>query len=281
MMKLGLLHSGDLDVALALGAEEGWNQSAADWGRLIRLEPSGCFAARNAGHLVGTVTTTVYGRAMAWIGMMIVHAEFRRQGIGAGLMELALDHVRDLGIASVKLDATQAGRPLYESLGFRAEAEMERWQGVAHPGGSPYPQPPSNESPRMPFGLDEAAYSADRSRLLELLVAEGLGEPLVVESGHGVPLGYALARQGRTAAYIGPLVATTAAAGEQLLDGMLARLTGDEVCLDLHRGGLLEPGMLAVRGLSRRRGLARMHHGLRSEAGTARSICASAGPEFG
>jgi len=64
-MKLGLLKEEDVSAALALSAAEEWNQTAADWSRLTRLEPSGCFAAREGHRLVGTVTTTTYGREMA------------------------------------------------------------------------------------------------------------------------------------------------------------------------------------------------------------------------
>jgi hypothetical protein len=39
--------------------------------------------------------------------------------------------------------------------------------------------------------------------------------------------------------------------------------------------------MLVDRGLSKRRGLVRMSHGLRSDPAATRSICASAGPELG
>lgn len=280
-MKLGLLRSGHLDAALALSAGEGWNQSAADWSRLIRLEPSGCFAAFEGSRLIGTVTTTTYGRAMAWIGMMVVHPDFRRQGIGAALMRLALDHVRALDIASVKLDATPAGRPLYESLGFAVEAEIERWQGVAPLEAGPVLRGPNGVSRPSLCALDRDAYGADRSRLLELLATEGLGEPLVARSAQGLAEGYALTRTGRAATYVGPLVTTTANAAGQLLGGMLARHAGTEICLDLHRGGLLEPQVLVERGLSKRRGLLRMHRGPGSQAGTSPSICASAGPEFG
>jgi GNAT superfamily N-acetyltransferase len=280
---LGLLNDEDVDAALALSDAEGWNKTAADWTRITRLEPSGCFAARDGQRVIGTVTTTTYGRTMAWIGMMIVHPDFRRQGVGAALMRFALDYLHGLDIASVKLDATPAGRPLYESLGFAAEAEVERWQGVVrHPGG------PSNSkeltakpATRPLFELDRAAFGADRSRLLERLVSECPGGPLVVASDDGVLEGYALARQGQTAAYIGPMVVTTARAAAQLLDGMLARFDGETVCLDFHRSGRLEPGVLADRGLSKRRGLTRMRHGPPNDAGDARSIAASAGPEFG
>jgi len=272
-MTLDRLGFEDVDDTLALSTAEGWNQTTADWRRLIDLEPPGCFAARDGGHLVGTVTTITYGRDLAWIGMMIVHPDFRRRGLGAQLMRLAMDHAHDLGIATVKLDATPAGRPLYESLGFAVEAELERWQGVARDAGhvariDGHPRPSI-------LALDWTAYDLDRARLLDRLTAEGVAGPLVS------PQGYALARPGRTATYIGPVIAATAPAAEDLLDGMLARLAGTEVCLDLHRGGRLEPRTLLERGLSKRRGLLRMWLGTRSEAGTAPSICASTGPEFG
>ena len=74
------------------------------------LEPSGCFAARVGGRLIGTVTTTTYGRSVAWIGMMVVDPDFRRKGIGTALMRRAIDHVQGRGVRVLKLDATPAGR---------------------------------------------------------------------------------------------------------------------------------------------------------------------------
>ena len=278
--RIGVLHPTDVDAALALSGAEGWNQSADDWRRLLRLEPDGCFAARAGGRLIGTVTTTTYGRHMAWIGMMVIHPDHRGQGIGAALMRTALDHLARLGIPSVKLDATPAGRPLYESLGFVAEAEVERWQGVAN-------LHDSRDGWRTSQGLqqlnelDEAGFGADRSRLLELLVSEGRCDPLVVDSDHAAPAGFALARRARVATYIGPVIAESARAAESLLDGMLGRLAGPEVCLDFHVGGQLTREILVNRGLAKRRGLTRMRFGRHTSAGIGDSICASAGPEYG
>ena len=131
------------------------------------------------------------------------------------------------------------------------------------------------------LALDSEAFAADRAPLLRLLVADGVGGPLVARSDSGIPEGYALARRGRLATYIGPMVGTTASASEKLLDGMLARFAGEEVLLDLHRMGRLDPSVLAERGLSKRRSLTRMRLGDAAGAGTARSLCASAGPELG
>jgi GNAT superfamily N-acetyltransferase len=280
-VKLEPLRPNDLDAALALSTAEAWNQCAADWRRLLTLEPAGCFAAREGSRLVGTVTTFTYGRALAWIGMMVVDPGYRRRGIGVALMRMALDHLRGVGVTSVKLDATPAGRPLYESLGFAPDTEIERWQGAARSATSADSRPANRSSPDALLALDRAAYGLDRSRLLERLVAEGVGEPLVAQPEQAAPHGFALARPGRIATYIGPVVARTAEAAGRLLDGMLARLAGQEVCLDLHRGGLLESDTLAACGLSKRRGLLRMRCGPPNDAGTSQEVCASAGPEFG
>jgi ribosomal protein S18 acetylase RimI-like enzyme len=106
----------DIPAALRLKELAGWNQTESDWRRLLRLQPSGCFCATIEGNVVGTTTTTSYGRELAWIGMVLVDPEFRRLGIATKLMHTALDHLRDLGVATVKLDATPEGRPVYENL---------------------------------------------------------------------------------------------------------------------------------------------------------------------
>src|SRR5688572_14781339 len=246
----GPLDHADTGAALALSTAEGWNQTAADWARLTRLEPAGCFAAKEGHQLIGTVTTTTYAREMAWVGMMVVHPDFRGRGIGARLMRMVLDYLREQGVACVKLDATPSGRPLYESLGFVPEGELERWQGVTPHGLEVSPRPPHASPLDRLLTLDQSAYGVDRSRVLELLVTEGPGGPVVVEAVNGDAKGYALARPGRNATYLGPMVASSAAAAGQLLDGMLARVGGTEVCLDLNTGGLLEPSVLAERGLT-------------------------------
>jgi GNAT superfamily N-acetyltransferase len=255
--------------AVALSETEGWNQTAADWRRLIELEPDGCFAVREGDQLIGTVTTATYGPTLAWIGMMIVHREHRRRGLGAALMRLALEYLASRGVATVKLDATPAGQPLYESLGFVTEVELERWQGVAKPDSVP----DSRET--------SAAYGVDRGRLIESLVDGSVVDPIVVRRDDARDAGYALARCGRIATYIGPIVAESTPDAERLLDAALARLDRRDVCLDLHRGGFLEPAALAERGLTKRRGLVRMRYGAPNAAATSRSICASTGPEYG
>lgn len=51
--------------------------------------------------------------------------EFRRRGLARKLMNLMIDWCRENGFAWVMLHASEAGRPLYESMGFERTSEMQ------------------------------------------------------------------------------------------------------------------------------------------------------------
>jgi GNAT superfamily N-acetyltransferase len=53
-----------------------------------------------------------------------VEPEHRRRGLARRLMQTALDWCESEGIRVVTLQASDEGRPLYESLGFKATREM-------------------------------------------------------------------------------------------------------------------------------------------------------------
>ena len=47
-------------------------------------------------------------------------ADYRRRGISKKMVEILIDEAKDNGVTEISLDATEMGRPLYESLGFKA-----------------------------------------------------------------------------------------------------------------------------------------------------------------
>ena len=51
------------------------------------------------------------------------HKSFRRQGIARQMMNMLIEDARAKGATELSLDATEQGRPLYESLGFKASGE--------------------------------------------------------------------------------------------------------------------------------------------------------------
>ena len=61
----------------------------------------------------------------AWILNVYTCPEYRRQGIARRLMQTMIEWCRQAGFQSVSLHASDEGRPLYESLGFKPTEEMK------------------------------------------------------------------------------------------------------------------------------------------------------------
>ena len=279
-IEMRLLFESDIPAAMKLKEAAGWNQTEEDWRRLIRLEPDGCFAAIKDGRLVGTTTTTMYKGDLAWVGMVLVDPQSRRQGIATKLMDTALDYLKGK-VATVKLDATPQGKLVYEKFGFEVESMVERWSGnivstSIDRGGEML----SVELRDELMVLDERAFNADRSTLIDSLINDSIVPPVATRSGDGKLSGYALARPGTNANYVGPVVSTQSEQVEGLLDKMFAQLNSGRVYIDFNIEFGLPTSLLAARGFVKERDLIRMSAGKRSTK-TSGLIVAIAGPEIG
>src|SRR5262249_59937946 len=89
-ISIRLMTPGDLAAADALRAAAGWNQTLQDWRRFLHCEPEGCFIAERDQIALGTATIIRYGSALGWIGMVLVHPDHRRQGVGSALLRPCL-----------------------------------------------------------------------------------------------------------------------------------------------------------------------------------------------
>ena len=73
-----------------------------------------------------TVSVTPTGDAGA-ISLMATPPEHQRKGLGRALLSHVIDDYRRRGMQRFHLGATEAGLPLYKSLGFRTVAELPVW----------------------------------------------------------------------------------------------------------------------------------------------------------
>lgn len=60
----------------------------------------------------------------AYLLNVYVEPEFRKRGLATALLKRCLDEARKRRIRVVTLHASEAGRPIYEGLGFRITSEM-------------------------------------------------------------------------------------------------------------------------------------------------------------
>ena len=279
-IQIRLLTESDIPAAMALKQSAGWNQTEADWRRLLMLEPQGCFGAVKDDRLVGTTTTTTYGDELAWIGMVLVHPESRRMGIASQLMKTALDYLKEK-VVTVKLDATALGKPVYEKLGFRVESLVERWSGMGISTSSASAPERIDESARRElFELDRRAFNCDRSDLVAALIDDAVTPPALVRDQDRSLSGYALSRSGTNADYVGPIVAGAPDQVDALLDIVLNELNGRRVYIDFNTGSTADSKLLVDRGFVKERDLIRMCTGMPRPSNSAQ-VFAIAGPETG
>jgi GNAT superfamily N-acetyltransferase len=276
-VEIRLLFESDIAAAMQLKEAAGWNQTEDDWRRLLLLEPNGCFCALKDGRLVATTTTTTYGDELAWIGMVLVDPQHRRQGIAAKLMSVALEYLEGK-VGTVKLDATALGQPVYERFGFHVESLVERWSGAGNSRGR-------DSNDRTDFlselmALDRMAFNADRSKLIGELVSRSVVSPVLVRDADGALSGYALARRGTRAKYVGPVVAKDPQQVETLLDQVLSEMGDSRVYIDFNTECSAGTSLLSDRGFVKERDLIRMTYG-RASTRTSPLVVAIAGPEIG
>ena len=207
------LEVSDIPAAMELSQQAGWNQTIEDWRLLIDLSPEGCFAIAVGGELAATTTLIHYGRRLAWIGMVLTKESYRGRGFAKRLLSKALSHADQLGIETVKLDATDQGQPIYENMGFRCEQPVERWSRRAS-------ADVGVTMPRVDVLLpedcrtaDQHAFGVGRSELLQRLGRRG------VSQFNGTS--YMMTRPGRDSDYLGPSVCDVPEVARKLVEQAL------------------------------------------------------------
>jgi GNAT superfamily N-acetyltransferase len=233
-----LIEASDLGRLTELSRQVGFNQTRADWERLLYWDPDACFAAVHGDHIVATTTTTSYMQQLAWIGMVIVDESCRRLGIGSRLVEHALRHLESVGVRQIALDATGAGKQVYDHYGFRDQYEVHRMQGVA----TPVSEPEAVSARRMTAAdlpevtlMDAATLGVARPELLDQLFRANPAGCSVVEE-RGTLVASSFRRAGALRWHIGPVVARDQAAADVAFQAAVAAIPGEPIEIDVIEG---------------------------------------------
>ncbi|MGC2770035.1 MAG: GNAT family N-acetyltransferase [Candidatus Acidiferrum sp.] len=285
-MRIRVMTEKDVSAGLRLNTLCGWNQTAADWLRFLKQSPNGCFVMKQDTNVVGTATTISYQNRFAWIGMVLVDPERRKQGIGTQLLNKTIEYLDQCHISTMKLDATPQGKPLYAKLGFVSEYEIERWIVKRSAADSVSPT-----SRRTPAGLtrvqldqicklDKELFGADRGFLLHSLQDQAPEFTMAVWEQESAQ-GYCFGRRGLFADHLGPWMSTSRAVAEKLLHAFLTQSSRDTVIVDCFQSNSMTLELLNSCGFTLSRSLTRMVRGPNTHPGRPDSLCAILGPEFG
>ena len=129
MLDIKPFFSPDIPAALALCAQANWNHIAADWQRIVDLDPDMCVGGFEGRVLKATCSVIRFG-TVGWVGTFLVDQSLRGKGCGKQVFEAMLNKARELGIEVLALDSSDAGRPIYSKNGFvMTSLGNELWTG--------------------------------------------------------------------------------------------------------------------------------------------------------
>lgn len=114
------------------GLVDDWRERLiASFTAQMRSDAMAWFVAEDGGAIAGTSCATVptgsgyiYKKPIATLSGIYVDPAYRGRGIARALTNAAIEWCRHRGCSTIRLVASDAGRPLYESLGFVPGAEM-------------------------------------------------------------------------------------------------------------------------------------------------------------
>lgn len=282
-LRIRLFQKTDFVFADSLRALAGWNQTKDDWMRFLAHQPDGCFIAEWDGQPVGTATTTIYEDKVAWIGMVLVHPNAQRRGIGRALLEHCIAFLKPR-VACIKLDATPLGKTLYDTLGFKDEWTLKRW-GTNHA-----------ELPATPMQYRVRRWQEGDHEAIQVLDADAFGvlrwpmmhrltwqpsRALIHLTPKQRVSAFGVVRKGARAHYLGPVAANSIAAAGPLIKSLVLALPNERIFWDIPDANTGAVELAQRLGFQPQRPFIRMFLGENKWPGDPQRIFALAGPEIG
>lgn len=253
----------DLDRAVDWAAAEGWNPGFKDAECFHAADPAGFLMGFVGDEPVAAISVVRYAKTFGFLGLYIVHPEWRGRRFGYRLWLAGMEHLKD---RVVGLDGVVAQQANYARSGFVLAHRNVRF------GGTPQVEEPADLR-LQPVGpdlvtailaYDRPFFPAARETFLRCWLKPDQREAIAfVEDG--VVRGYGVLRACRSGFKIGPLFANGGNEADLLFRALAAKASGAPLFLDLP-----EPNESAIR-LGERHGLspvfetARMYRGPRPD----------------
>lgn len=261
-VEIGVMTGAELRRIVDWAAGEQWNPGLHDVDAAHAFDPDGFVAMRRDGEMIGGGSIVSYDGEFGFMGLFIVRPDLRGQGLGTQLWHHRRDRLRSRlrAGAAIGMDGVFAMVPFYERGGFRLAYRDLRFEGIA-PSGDVAGLTPLSD---LPFGAIEAYdrrhVASPRSAFLQRWLEQpGSHGAAVVEDGEVV--GMAHLRPCRTGFKFGPVHAERPDVAERLIAGLMSRVAGQQVQLDVPEPNEEGLAIAARFGLAESFGCARMYLG--------------------
>lgn len=259
---------GELDIAIAWAAREGWNPGLDDAAAFHAADPEGFLVACRSDVPVASISVVRYGSGFGFLGFYIAVPEERGRGTGHRLWQAGMARLTG---RVVGLDGVIAQQPNYRKSGF-----VLAYRNIRH-GGMIATLPARAlgiaivDATTLPFDRllahDRRCFPAERAAFLSLWLSgpSRIARAAIVD---GAIAGVGVIRPSHRGFRIGPLSADSPAVADALVASLLrdADVRDTPVFLDVP-----EPNAAAL-ALARRLGLAPEFETARMYAGAAPAV---------
>lgn len=231
---IGQMRADEIATLGDWAAAEGWNPGLSDLDVAWTTDPDAFVALREGDTLAGGGSILSYGGDYGFMGLFIMRADLRKQGLGKVLWHWRRDRLlaRLKPGAGVCMDGVFDMVPFYERGGFKSAFRDVRFEGIADGTSDPAAIILGNGDFPDIARYDRAFVPAARDAFLARWIS-ARGVVTVGVRKNGNLAGYGVARPCLAGFKIGPLFAENAEIAERIARSLMARIPGQQVQMDL------------------------------------------------
>jgi len=225
------MRPGELELVLEWARQEGWNPGLDDSLAFHDADPSGFFVGAIGEVPVGSISVVKYGDSFAFLGLYIVHPDFRGKGYGKAIWNAGMASAEG---STIGLDGVEAQQPSYRKAGFEPAYKTIRFGGIAKPA----PQSPQlaqavSDKTDGIARYDSSIFPASRPEFISAWCTSRKGRKSAVVRKSGKIRGYGTIRRCYEGYKIGPLFAADADTAAALVAQLVTEANGARIFIDV------------------------------------------------
>jgi GNAT superfamily N-acetyltransferase len=229
------INKSDLGTLMSWASNEGWNPGKHDLDVFWNTDPDGFYGCFMHGELIAGGAIISYEGAFGFMGLFIVHNQYRSFGIGNKLWyarkNLLINRLKEN--ASIGMDGVLAMQPFYQKGGFQIAFRDERYEFI----GNNYSCSDNvsiiiTEDFTDIMDYDKLCFGFQRIPFLKQWLTMPESKAIKYTNNNKIE-GYAVIRKAENGYKIGPLFAQNDTVAEELLKSCLSYASEESVFLDI------------------------------------------------